>query len=718
MTSKTSLFNKGIYKSTVRRFTWGSVLYFILLFMSTSFVLLMQHRNYDMARITTTPKCPMILQQSYFIIPLLLAAAVPTVVALLIFRFVHSKRQAVFIHSIPVSRTANYISSILAGFTLMAVPVVLNGIILMIISVTEYSKLFSVVSCFEWIGINLLVLFIMFAYAAFSAVITGNTVAAVVLNGLLHSFLLIITAGFGALASAFLYGYAEQNVIMNFLTGNLPLPWIFSSFARDQHIFSAVKALAQIGAAAVFYALAYVLYRLRRLETAEDIAGFACLNPVFKYLVTSLAALAAFGVFSMSLSETRIAVLIVVIVATIVAYFACEMLLKKTLRVWRAYRGYLGFAAAAAIVFYVFAFTGFFGYESFVPDISDIESITAYEYYNEEEPWVKDAAVKRLMTERHQMLTEQAHTLNCWMDIESDTHFDRSYVTIGYKMNNGDVIKRRYPIAYDDKRAMMREAYTSEEYRKNASNVFTDDIADIVKMSIGNVEEQRRETELDAKQAKELFECIKADTLGFGYDEAVIDYGAYQTVHASIQYISKKAVKEKEELGEEVYAERYGDEDVANVRYIYVGINGNYKSTVDWLKKNGYGYLFEINNASNVYVYRIPESRQGMINNLNVNSDAGYSAPQTIQVGSVTLERDSENNEPTKFDSENYIKLSAEDREKALEYVYSAHIHDLSDVAYYNLYFSWGDEAREDDCQILMSVAENEIPEFLKKYLN
>ena len=32
MTLKTSLFNKGIYKSTLRRYAWGSILYFILLF--------------------------------------------------------------------------------------------------------------------------------------------------------------------------------------------------------------------------------------------------------------------------------------------------------------------------------------------------------------------------------------------------------------------------------------------------------------------------------------------------------------------------------------------------------------------------------------------------------------------------------------------------------------------------------------------------------------
>ena len=35
MISKTSFFNRGIYKATVKRFSWGGILYFVLLFTST-----------------------------------------------------------------------------------------------------------------------------------------------------------------------------------------------------------------------------------------------------------------------------------------------------------------------------------------------------------------------------------------------------------------------------------------------------------------------------------------------------------------------------------------------------------------------------------------------------------------------------------------------------------------------------------------------------------
>ena len=45
MISRASLFNKGIYKSTLRRYLWGGVLYFILLFMITGMSILLNYSN-------------------------------------------------------------------------------------------------------------------------------------------------------------------------------------------------------------------------------------------------------------------------------------------------------------------------------------------------------------------------------------------------------------------------------------------------------------------------------------------------------------------------------------------------------------------------------------------------------------------------------------------------------------------------------------------------
>ena len=118
MTLKTSFFNAGIYKSTLKRNLWGGILYFLLLFISTGLAILL---TIDVTRVndyTYSPSfynIPLILRSDYIIFPMLLAMVVPTIAALFIFKFIHSKKAAVFTHSIPVTRTANFISSVMAG---------------------------------------------------------------------------------------------------------------------------------------------------------------------------------------------------------------------------------------------------------------------------------------------------------------------------------------------------------------------------------------------------------------------------------------------------------------------------------------------------------------------------------------------------------------------------------------------------------------------------
>ena len=147
MTSKTSLFNKGIYKSTIRRFLWGSVLYFIMLFVSTGMMIFLnEDPNYANTYWSSRAQSA-ILSTDYMILPMLMSMVVPTITGLLLFRFIHSKKTSVFVHSLPVKRETNFVSSVLAALTLMAVPVILNTIILIIMSATTFSLHFSVGDC-------------------------------------------------------------------------------------------------------------------------------------------------------------------------------------------------------------------------------------------------------------------------------------------------------------------------------------------------------------------------------------------------------------------------------------------------------------------------------------------------------------------------------------------------------------------------------------------
>ena len=125
MTTKTSLFNKGIYKSTVKRYAWGSVLYAaVLFFVSVLPFILNGSATADGYVYETTMQFynanregSVLLMKEYAYRPLLLSMIVPTLAGLLVFRYMHSQKAAIFTHSLPVKRATIYISSVLAAFT-------------------------------------------------------------------------------------------------------------------------------------------------------------------------------------------------------------------------------------------------------------------------------------------------------------------------------------------------------------------------------------------------------------------------------------------------------------------------------------------------------------------------------------------------------------------------------------------------------------------------
>ena len=73
------------------------------------------------------------------------------------------------------------------------------------------------------------------------------------------------------------------------------------------------------------------------MENAEEIAGFECLNSIFKYSVTFLATVAAFGILSYTLEDAPVYFVSTVTAVSIITYFASEMLLKKSFNVFKNY---------------------------------------------------------------------------------------------------------------------------------------------------------------------------------------------------------------------------------------------------------------------------------------------------------------------------------------------------------------------------------------------
>ncbi|MBQ9757579.1 MAG: ABC transporter permease [Clostridia bacterium] len=569
MTSKTSLFNKGIYKSTVRRYLWGSVLYAIILFMVTSLVILLGIDKTDTWYRMSDSRVALILDEHYLFLPMIIGCFVPTVVALLVYRFVHSKKTSVFVHSLPVSRTANYISTILAAFTLMAAPIVLNGIILALLSIFGYGEFFGITSCLIWTGANLLTIFLMFSISTFVAMLTGNSFAMVGLNGLIHCIVIIFAAAFSALASCFLYGYFDVNELLykamewNFVAYLMEIANDFS--IRNSLAFDFLKLAAMIVMALPFYVFGWLLYKKRRMETAEDVAAFNCLNPIYKYLITFLAALGTFAIFSGAAAEKPLVPIVFTVVISGVVYFAAEMILKKSFRVWKKYKGYLVFAAAFTAMICVFAFTSFFGYETRIPETEDIESVSIYEYYHQPQmPWISNSDIIEYTQDVHEEMIQKDQ-------IYTVKEYRPDYTTaihIRYQMKNGKTLVRRYPITESKICEVLEKLYKYDEYKYKVMEVFGEEIGEVYRIGFNHGSVYFNDKEM----IEEFYSCLTEDIMSLDYTQ-LHDHQAW-SMNVILEYVRTDDLK------------KYNGE--RGMWSTYQNINANYKKTLKWMKENGF----------------------------------------------------------------------------------------------------------------------------------
>lgn len=582
MTSKTSLFNKRIYKSTLRRFYLGSIAYFLLLFLTSCMIMLLTLDPFE-APIYYQDHSS-ILRSGILNISVIISVAVPTFVSLLIYGFVHSRKTAIFVHSLPVSRTANYISSLAAGLTLMILPIAANTLALVIMHFAGYSQYYTISSCFAYMGVNILTVFVLLSYSSICAMLTGNRFAFVGLNILIHFFIPLIVACFGIFSECFLYGYASDNVILNFVSENNPIMWLSSLVSQLSSVTPTIdvsKIVWNIIVAVILYALSLILYKKRRIETAEDVAAYKCLYPIFKYLVTFIGALTAFAICGEMTEESPLWVLVIVAIVSFVLYFAAEMILRKTLKIWKeSYKGFSAFSVVMAVIFGVFSQTSFFGFESYVPENDKIASASIYNYYYQEKiPSTTDKQLIEYVTSVHTGFTakvpEKVFMQNA---VNNDTRLH-----IEYTLDNGRQIKRVYNLSLDEAHKIMTRMYQNTDYKTQSEEIFNKNFDKVYDVYF----EYNGEASVSEAHREELIDCIKKDIIALGYDQLHTDNASWGIV-INVVFKLKKVPE----------GSFYETQDL-NIR-----INANYENTIKFLEKNGYMDWFpiELSEESNYYL--------------------------------------------------------------------------------------------------------------------
>lgn len=454
MRSKTSFFNAGIYRHTLKRFwpLWGA--YAMVLFIMTPLRLM----GTDLTNFEHADKLYLVTGQilrAAWTEGCLLSFIMAAATAMAVFGYLYNSRLTGLMTSLPIKRGTMYISVFSAGLTAMLCS---DAVVFAITILAEAGiGLLNMAYLWQWLGILIMMNITFYGFAAFCAMLTGNIIVLPLVYTVLQVTAWVVETLARALLQVFVFGMTSAGGAVTFLSPIVMLTnfqpgarYVYDSAAGGSvSSFTYITSgqwwllIAYCVAGAAFAVLGLLLYRKRRMETSTDVVAVRVLRPAFKYCLAAGCAL-ILGVwlvhiiFGSGYSLRKFwLILLFTLAGEFIGYFAADMLIKKTFRVFSG--NWKGFAILSCVIFALMLCCRFdiFGYETHYPGTDAVESVTIFTAGDS--VMLKDAeniadtiAVQRSIVENKAENAAEGQ--------------DYNPCTITYVLKNGRKLTRTYPV--------------------------------------------------------------------------------------------------------------------------------------------------------------------------------------------------------------------------------------------------------------------------------
>ncbi len=574
MKSKTSFFNKGLFFSNMKRYSWVSLVWAALLFLAVPMVMLTFDMNIERAYWKEIDNMRLFMQNFGGIIANLMLCGFPVLIGVLMFRYLHSPKSATVLHGMPFSRPRLFTNAVSSGLVLMLFPLLLNTAVILIIKATmPVGQLIEYATIFTWLLNSVCMAFVVFALTVFVGMFTGNIMAHFVFTYIIHFLPLGLWLLVNELFTALVYGYKYI----------APPEWLtqFPMLCFMRNFFECDAAYAIAGV--ILLALALLVYRKRPLENASDIVVFRFIRPVFKYGVTFCMAITGccyfYFIFGFTFGRSQQSPsMVVALIFTVIGYAVAQMLLQKTWRIWSSYKGLL---ASIAVVFVFWGAIEFdvTGYERRVPAVPDVESVTITGLSSIPAGVVelKDGADIALITDLHKKFTENEK----YKTVELNNRSRVETISMTYQMKNGGRIRRMYSYALDDYKQETATLYDLPIVREQGFPIIEKTASDIDAVHIRVLSEDKAGREyriVNKAQINDLLNVFKVDVNNLPSE--VLMYGDYHGADMVIQFEMRP---EKDLLAVAPDTAAFETQQYTTT-YSY-NIGEAYQSTVTWLNK-------------------------------------------------------------------------------------------------------------------------------------
>ena len=448
MKSGTSFFNKSFSLHLLRRFwpLWCLWLAVLILVGPLNLGTILP-ANYDSTASYVNNLNRLILDSGRIVCCLAVFAGALMAMAML--SWLYNPRTCGLICSLPLKRETLWCTAFLTGL----VPMLAAEVLVFLLLLARFGPVPGVIHAYlrTWLAAAALSTTGFYGFACFCGVLTGNVLILPAVYVALGCAAGLAEAAIRALLGELVYGYSYQGVLLEPLS---PIIYVLDNI----HVTASATAegpgpgmlpvyrfqgrgyLTALGAAGLVLALlALPILRKRHMESAGEIVAVPILRPVFRVCMAVgcgiVGATFLCDEFLSRLLHGRAlaaAALVVLCLFAAVGFFAAQMLMKKTLRVFSGGWKQLGIICACLCVLLLLAEFDVFGYETRLPEREQIASV-ALSGYELSDPASIDAYL-----EFHRVLlankdADEAMTASRSMSVSADytlrdgRHFMRLY---------------------------------------------------------------------------------------------------------------------------------------------------------------------------------------------------------------------------------------------------------------------------------------------------
>lgn len=545
MRSVTSYFNRELLRGALQR-TWplwaAYTLIWLLLLPVTLFI-----RLSDRHIVYSRPTLSYELLSTGLPSGVMMAAVFGIFFAMAMFAYLTNSRATNGMHAMPIRREGLFLTHYLAGLFCQVVTLLVSFALAALVTAA-----FGVFDGYAvGMGLLLCVLLVLFFYSfgVLCMVCVGQILAGAVFYGILNFLFVGMEVLLRSFAGNFLYGYDGRSSA--FSTAPLSPPVEIASSLSVSYVYDGIDPIgvrvfhlgtfaAYAAAGLVLAALALLLYRKRRSEMTGNTVAIGWLRPVFKYGVAlcsafSLGQLLSYFVFELTDSTYTAGALIgtiaCMIFAGLIGYYAAEMLLKKSFRVFKtSWKGALATSAVLILIGLSFPLD-LTGYQSRVPEQSDIVSATVDLYGG------NVSGSFNLSGQESIALLRDAHCAVI-TDKARQTEYNRRYVPfdgdtcmlrITYELADGTELFRSYDLSTDEallsdpsspESALTKLANCTEITRARVLGGWVPDHLEELRITGGYLNcsyysdgkySHNEEAELNAAQANSAFTALMQD---------------------------------------------------------------------------------------------------------------------------------------------------------------------------------------------------------------